>query len=156
MGRPNYHNASPGIDQSTRPSCARSDFDSDKLVDAWPLDNSNPKRYLNASHVDEANGIFAGMYTIAGECGLSSPRWSTTLCFLHDQQSFNLCLPGVSDGTLLWWDDLGMQTDGYNGGYGYCLGAAIWKMTLWRGRSSLAETAASCESMVPQQTPPAK
>ena len=27
---------------------------------------------------------------------------------------------------LLWSDDLGMQTDGYSGGYGYCLGPAIW------------------------------
>ena len=32
----------------------------------------------------------------------------------------------AADGTLLWQDRLGAQTDGMNGGYGYCLGAAIW------------------------------
>jgi hypothetical protein len=32
----------------------------------------------------------------------------------------------VKDGTLLWSDVMGSPTLGFNGGYGYCLGAAIW------------------------------
>src|SRR4029079_3936327 len=70
---PNYHNASPGIDYQATPFMRALDFNSPQLVDAWPMDNGDPRKYLNCSHVDEPNGIFAGMYTVAGECGLSSP-----------------------------------------------------------------------------------
>jgi outer membrane protein assembly factor BamB len=31
------------------------------------------------------------------------------------------------DGTLLWEDKLGEETGGFNGGYGYCMGPAVWK-----------------------------
>ena len=73
MGVPNYHNASPGIDFNSAPFMRAIDFNSEKLVDFWPVDKGDPPKYLNASHVDETNCIFAGMYTSAGECGLSSP-----------------------------------------------------------------------------------
>ncbi|MGK7928977.1 MAG: hypothetical protein AB4290_27695 [Spirulina sp.] len=33
----------------------------------------------------------------------------------------------AEDGETLWQDDLGMQTGGFNGGYGYCMGPAVWK-----------------------------
>lgn len=126
MGGPNYHNASPGIDYQSTPFMRAIDFASETLDDAWPMDNSNPRKYLNSSHVDEANGIFAGMYTSAGECGLSSPAVVNDVVFCTTSKIAIYAFK-VSDGTLLWWDDLGMQTDGYNGGYGYSLGAAIWK-----------------------------
>jgi outer membrane protein assembly factor BamB len=126
LGGPNYHNASPGIDYTTTPFMRALDFNSPQLVDAWPMDNSDPRKYLNCSHVDEPNGIFAGMYTVAGECGLSSPAVVNDVVFCTTSK-ISIYAFAVSDGTLLWWDDLGMQTDGYNGGYGYCLGAAIWK-----------------------------
>ncbi|HMG75226.1 MAG TPA: hypothetical protein VK582_17135 [Pyrinomonadaceae bacterium] len=126
MGGPNYHNASPGIDFNSTPFMRAIDFDSAKLVDAWPMDQGDPPKYLNASHVDETNGIFAGMYTSAGECGLSSPAVVNDVVFCSTSK-VSIYAFRVSDGTLLWWDDLGMQTDGFNGGYGYCLGPAIWK-----------------------------
>jgi outer membrane protein assembly factor BamB len=126
LGGPNYHSASPGIDYTSTPFMRALDFDSPQLVDAWPMDNSDPRKYVNCSHIDEPNGIFAGMYTVAGECGLSSPAVVNDVVFCTTSK-ISIYAFAVSDGTLLWWDDLGMQTDGYNGGYGYCLGAAIWK-----------------------------
>ena len=126
LGGPNYHNASPGIDYTTTPFMRALDFNSPQLVDAWPMDNSNPRKYLNCSHIDQANGIFAGMYTSAGECGLSSPAVVNDVVFCTTSK-IAIYAFDVSNGKLIWWDDLGMQTDGYNGGYGYCLGAAIWK-----------------------------
>jgi hypothetical protein len=33
----------------------------------------------------------------------------------------------ANDGTLLWQDQLGEQTGGFTGGYGYCMGPAVWQ-----------------------------
>jgi outer membrane protein assembly factor BamB len=33
----------------------------------------------------------------------------------------------AKDGTLLWQDNLGSETGGFNGGYGYCMGPAVWQ-----------------------------
>ncbi len=33
----------------------------------------------------------------------------------------------ATDGTLLWQDLLGDESGGLNGGYGYCLGPAIYR-----------------------------
>jgi len=126
LGGPNYHNASPGIDYTTTPFMRALDFNSPQLIDAWPMDNSDPRKYLNCSHIDEANGIFVGMYTSTGECGLSSPAVVNDVVFCTTSK-ISIYAFDVGNGKLIWWDDLGMQTDGYNGGYGYCLGAAIWK-----------------------------
>ena len=132
MGGPNYHNASPGIDYNSTPFMRAIDFNSPQLVDAWPMDNGDPRKYLYASHVDEPNGIFAGMYTSAGECGLSSPAVVNDVVFCTTSK-ISVYAFNVRDGKLLWWDDMGMQTDGYNGGYGYCLGPVIWKNYLVAG-----------------------
>ncbi|HEV7683918.1 MAG TPA: PQQ-binding-like beta-propeller repeat protein [Pyrinomonadaceae bacterium] len=127
MGGPNYHNASPGIDFNSTPFMRALDFSSPTLADYWPMvPGSDPQKYANASHVDEVNGIFAGMYTSAGECGLSSPAVVNDVVFCSTTK-VSIYAFRISDGTLLWWDDLGMQTAGFNGGYGYCLGPAIWK-----------------------------
>ena len=126
LGGPNYHNASPGINYETTPFMRALDFDSPQLVDAWPMDNGDPKKYLYPFHIDEPNGISTGMYTSAGECGLSSPAVVNDVVFCTTSK-IAIYAFDVSNGKLLWSDDLGMQTDGYNGGYGYCLGAAIWK-----------------------------
>ena len=126
LGGPNYHNASPGIDYESTPFMRALDFNSPQLVDAWPMDNGDPRKYLYCSHIDEANGVFAGMYTTAGECGLSSPAVVNDVVFCTTSK-IAIYAFDVSNGKLLWWNDMGMQTDGYNGGYGYCLGAAIWK-----------------------------
>jgi glucose dehydrogenase len=126
LGGPNYHNASPGIDYETTPFMRALDFDSPQLADAWPTDNGDPKKYLYPFHIDEPNGISTGMYTSAGECGLSSPAVVNDVVFCTTSK-IAIYAFDVSNGKLIWSDDLGMQTDGYNGGYGYCLGAAIWK-----------------------------
>jgi outer membrane protein assembly factor BamB len=62
----------------------------------------------------------------SGEAGLSSPAVVNDVVFCTTSK-IAIYAFDVSNGKLIWSDDLGMQTDGYNGGYGYCLGAAIWK-----------------------------
>jgi hypothetical protein len=115
MGGPNYHNPSPGIDYETTPFMRA--VLADTLEDAWPVDTNDPPRYRNA---------MPPMYTNAGEAGLSSPAVVNDVVFCTTSK-VSIYAFDVRDGTLLWYDDLGMQTDGYNGGYGYCLGPAVWK-----------------------------
>ena len=126
MGGPNYHSASPGIDFESTPFMRAIDLGSATLADAWPMDNSDPKHYLNVSRTDETTGQTVGMYSSAGESALSSPAVVNDVVFCTTSK-VSIYAFKVSDGTLLWNDDLGSQTDGYNGGYGYCLGPAIWK-----------------------------
>jgi outer membrane protein assembly factor BamB len=124
MGGPNYHSQSPGIDYNSTPFMRA--IDAATLEDAWPLNNGDPQRYVNTSFMDPSINTEVGMYTTAGESGLSSPAVVNDLVFCTTSK-IAIYAFDVRDGTLLWYDDLGMQTDGYNGGYGYCLGPAIWK-----------------------------
>lgn len=114
LGGPNYHTVSPGLDYTTTPFMRAIDINS--LHDAWPMDNSNPRRYAN---------VGASMYTNPGESALSSPAVVNDVVFCSTSK-VSLYAFNVKDGSLLWSDDLGMQTEGYNGGYGYCIGPAIW------------------------------
>lgn len=115
MGGPNYHSASPGIDYESTPFMRA--VDAATLEDAWPVDDNDPPRYQNA---------MPPMYTNAGESGLSSPAVVNDVVFCTTSK-VSIYAFDVSDGRVLWQDDMGMQTDGYNGGYGYGLGPAIWK-----------------------------
>lgn len=115
LGGPNYHSASPGIDSPSTPFMRA--LDAATLEDAWPLDHGQPQRYLKSR---------PPMYANVGESGLSSPAVVNDVVFCSTSK-VALYAFDVRDGTLLWEDDLGLQTDGYNGGYGYCLGPAIWK-----------------------------
>jgi outer membrane protein assembly factor BamB len=124
IGGPNYHSASPGIDSETTPFMRA--VDAVTLADVWPLDDGDPQRYLNTQHMDAGQGMQVGMYSNAGESGLSSPAVVNDVVFCTTSK-ISIYAFDVRDGTLLWMDDMGMQTDGYNGGYGYCLGPAIWK-----------------------------
>jgi outer membrane protein assembly factor BamB len=126
LGGPNYHNASPGIDYESTPFMRAVDLNSDTLIDAWPLDNGDPRRYTNTFKTDPATGQTVGMYSSAGESGISSPAVVNDVVFCTTSK-IAIYAFDVRDGNLLWNDDLGMQTDGYSGGYGYCLGPAIWK-----------------------------
>ena len=126
MGGPNYHSASPGIDYESTPFMRAIDLESPNLADAWPMDNSDPRKYLNTSSTDPTTGQTVGMYASAGESGLSSPAVVNDVVFCTTSK-VSIYAFNVRDGKLLWNDDLGSQTDGYNGGYGYCLGPAIWK-----------------------------
>jgi outer membrane protein assembly factor BamB len=124
LGGPNYHGASPGIDYETTPFMRA--VDAATLDDAWPLDGGDPSKYTKPFVHDEANGIFTGMYQTAAESGLSSPAVVNDVVVCTTSK-ISIYAFDVRDGTLLWHDDMGTQTDGYNGGYGYCLGAAAWK-----------------------------
>lgn len=126
MGGPNYHSQHPGIDHETTPFMRAIDLSSATLDDAWPTDSGDPPLYKNTSSTDPATGQTVGMYAMAGESGLSSPAVVNDVVFCSTSK-ISIYAFDVRDGTLLWNDDLGMQTDGYNGGYGYCLGPAIWK-----------------------------
>jgi outer membrane protein assembly factor BamB len=124
MGGPNYHSQAPGIDYNSTPFMRA--IDAATLEDAWPLDEGDPQRYVNTSFVDPNINTPVGMYTSAGESGISSPAVVNDVVFATTSK-IAIYAFDVRDGTLLWYDDLGMQTDGYNGGYGYCLGLAVWK-----------------------------
>jgi outer membrane protein assembly factor BamB len=126
MGGPNYHSQSPGIDYNSTPFMRAVDIGSASLADAWPLDNGDPQKYLNTSRSDPTTGQTVGMYASAGEAGLSSPAVVNDVVFCTTSK-VSIYAFNVRDGSLLWDDDLGSQTDGYNGGYGYCLGPAVWK-----------------------------
>lgn len=115
IGGPNYHGVSPGIDYTSTPFMRA--IDAHTLDDVWPMDDNDPRRYKNA---------MPPMYTTAAECGLSSPAVVNDVVFCTTTK-VSIYAFNVNDGTLLWQDDLGMQTDGYNGGYGYCMGTALWK-----------------------------
>lgn len=115
IGGPNYHNAAPGIDSDTTPFMKAIKWDT--LLDAWPMDQSfDPPRYQNVGD---------SMYSFAGESGLSSPAVANDVVFVSTSK-VAIYAYKVSDGTLLWADPIGNQTLGLNGGYGYCLGPAIW------------------------------
>lgn len=127
IGGPNYHNASSGIDSESTPFMRAVLLDSETLADAWPMiPNSDPQRYLNTSSTDDTTGQTVGMYSSAGESGISSPAVVNDVVFCTTSK-VSIYAFDVRDGKLLWHDDLGMQTDGYTGGYGYCLGPAVWK-----------------------------
>lgn len=118
VGGNNYHYICAGIDSASTPFLRALDWTT--LDDAWPLDNSNPRRYAAAANANNP------LYKNAGESGISVPAvvndvvfMSTTLVALY---AFN-----AADGTLLWSDtqNFGSQTGGMSGGYGYCMGPAI-------------------------------
>jgi hypothetical protein len=92
-------------------------MDWNTLDDAWPM-AGDPKKYTLAA---------AAMYQNAGESGLSVPAVVNDVVFMATTQVAMYAF-SVADGTLLWSDvgNFGQQTGGFNGGYGYCLGPAIW------------------------------
>jgi outer membrane protein assembly factor BamB len=114
VGGNNYHNIAPGIDSDTTPFMRAMDWMT--LQDAWPMDDNDPPRYLNAR---------PPMYTTPAESGLSIPAVVNDVVFMATS-GINIYAFDANDGTCLWSDALGMQTDSANGGYGYCLGAALY------------------------------
>lgn len=114
LGGANYNFVGSGIDSETTPFMRA--FDWNTMADVWPFDDHDPKRYRNA---------MPPMYTTAGECGLSSPAVVNDVVFCTTSKiaiyAFN-----TLDGSCLWSDDIGSQTLGYSGGYGFSMGPAIW------------------------------
>jgi outer membrane protein assembly factor BamB len=114
VGGNNYHPVKAGIDYSTTPFLRAMRWDT--LQDAWPMDSDNPRRYIHSQ---------PPMYRTPGESGLSSPAVVNDVVFCATTK-VALYAFHARDGRLLWRDELGEQTGGYNGGYGYCLGPAVW------------------------------
>ncbi|MEY2564990.1 MAG: quinohemoprotein ethanol dehydrogenase [Verrucomicrobiota bacterium] len=115
IGGNNYHFVASGIDYTTTPFLRALDWNT--LKDAWPTDSNDPPRYAKA---------MPPMYTTAAESGISVPAVVNDVVFMATTK-VSLYAFAVKDGTLLWQDDLGMPTQGYCGGYGYCMGPAIWQ-----------------------------
>jgi outer membrane protein assembly factor BamB len=114
MGGPNYHLQGPGIDSDTTPFMRAIDWQT--LEDKWPMDAQDPPRYSK---------VGTSMYQNPGESGLSSPAVVNDVVFVTTSW-VSIYAFAVADGTLLWSNQIGQQTGGLNGGYGYCLGPAIW------------------------------
>ena len=120
IGGPNYHGIAPGIDSKTTPFLKALKWDT--LAEAWDLDKSfDPPRYKN---------VGLSMYSepgesIPGASGLSSPAVVNNVVFVSTSK-VAIYAYDTADGTFLWSDHIGDQTQGLNGGYGYCLGPAIY------------------------------
>jgi outer membrane protein assembly factor BamB len=131
LGGNNYHPLSPGIDTATTPflrALAVAD-----LRDAWPLDDGNPRRYRNGR---------PPFYTWPKESGLALPAIANDVVFMTTSR-LALYAFSAADGTLLWQDLLGDETGGVNGGYGYCLGPAIYEDYVVTGSLLLGQKAGS-------------
>jgi outer membrane protein assembly factor BamB len=115
LGGNNYHFVASGIDSASTPFMRAMKWDT--LEDAWTLAGDPPK-YTKAA---------AAMYQNAGESGISVPAVVNDVVFMATTQ-VALYAFAATDGTLLWNDmvNFGSQTQGFMGGYGYCLGPAIW------------------------------
>jgi outer membrane protein assembly factor BamB len=64
------------------------------------------------------------MYRTPGESGLSSPAVANDVVFCATSKIAVYAFHAYT-GKMLWEDQLGIQTGGMNGGYGYCLGPAV-------------------------------
>ncbi|HET7435699.1 MAG TPA: PQQ-binding-like beta-propeller repeat protein [Thermoanaerobaculia bacterium] len=115
VGGNNYHFVSSGIDSQSTPFMRAMDWET--LDDAWPM-AGDPMKYTKAA---------SAMYRNAGESGISVPAVVNDVVFMATTQ-VALYAFSATDGTLLWNDmvNFGQQTGGFMGGYGYCLGPAIW------------------------------
>lgn len=131
LGGNNYHPLAPGIDTPTTPFLRALAVDG--LGDAWPLDDGNPRRYKNAR---------PPFYTWARESGLALPAIANDVVFMTTSR-LALYAFAADDGTLLWQDLLGEETGGLNGGYGYCLGPAIYENYVVTGSLILGKRAGS-------------
>jgi outer membrane protein assembly factor BamB len=131
LGGNNYHPLAPGIDSDTTPFLrALTVVD---LSDAWPLDEGNPRRYRNGR---------PPFYTAPKESGLALPAIANDVVFMTTSR-LAIYAFDVRDGTLLWQDLLGAETGGINGGYGYCLGPAIYENYVVTGSLILGKKAGS-------------
>ena len=113
IGGNNYHTVQAGIDYATTPFMRALDWQT--LKDAWEMDDSDPRLYVHAQ---------PPMYRTPGESGLSSPAVVNDVVFCSTSKVAVYAFHAYT-GKLLWEDQLGEQTGGFNGGYGYCMGPAI-------------------------------
>ena len=131
LGGNNYHPLAPGIDTPTTPFLRA--LRSDDLQDAWPEDDGDPPRYKNGR---------PPFYTRDKESGLALPAVANDVVFMTTSR---LALYGfhAQDGSLLWQDLLGLESGGFNGGYGYCLGPAVFRDYVVTGSLIMGKKAGS-------------
>jgi len=115
LGGNNYHWICSGIDYQSTPFMRAMNWET--LDDAWPM-AGDPMKYTKAA---------AAMYQNAGESGISVPAVANDVVFMATTFVALYAFSAV-DGTLLWSDmtNFGQQTGGFMGGYGYCMGPAVW------------------------------
>jgi outer membrane protein assembly factor BamB len=139
LGGPNYHSPGPGIDYQSTPFMRALDWNpvNGILPDAaqWPVadytfattqGNVTVQRYAGATPAPVAPDLgMAGdqMYQNPGEGCIGSPMVVNGVVFVATQNISLYAFDSVT-GKALWKDDLGQQTLGLNGGYGYCMGPA--------------------------------
>jgi outer membrane protein assembly factor BamB len=116
VGGNNYHNIAAGIDSATTPFMRAMHWDT--LADAWAMDDNDPPRYVKA-RPPMYNTDLAG-----AESGLMAPAVANDVVFCSTSK-ISVYAFNSKTGEMLWEDQLGSQTGGMNGGYGYCMGPAV-------------------------------
>jgi len=119
VGGNNYHAVAPGIDTETTPFLRALEWTT--LADAWataehPYMGKSVCRYVVPT---------PPLYTNINESGLSSPAVVNDVVFMATT-FVSLYAFSTADGALLFEDRLGQETGGFNGGYGYCMGPAVY------------------------------
>jgi outer membrane protein assembly factor BamB len=150
LGGPNYHSPNPGIDYESTPFMRALDWNPvDGTLDdpaEWPQapytfattqGNVTVMRYASVSQLPPTVALQYGggttppplglagdqMYQNPGEGCIGSPMVVNGVVFVATQNISLYAFDSVT-GVALWKDDLGQQTLGLNGGYGYCMGPA--------------------------------
>jgi outer membrane protein assembly factor BamB len=123
LGGSNDNLVAAGIDSQSTPFMRA--MRSDTLVDAWPMSPIQIQTVEGTVTVNAYTGSTPPMYTNPAECALSLPVVCNDLVFCATTH-VSLYAFDAATGKPLWADQMGMQTLGLNGGYGFCFGPAIW------------------------------
>lgn len=123
LGGPNYHYPAPGIDSQSTPFLRAVRWDT--LEDAWEMAPFTFPTTQGNVTVDRYVKAAAAMYQNPGEGSIGSPAVANDVVFVGTQgvavHAFE-----CTTGALVWQDVLGQETLGLNGGYGYCMGPALY------------------------------
>ena len=130
MGGSNDNLVAAGIDYTTTPFMRA--LKAADLTDLWA---TQPVQVQNVSgtntvaqyvaQVGTQPGPGSFMYQNPAECGLSLPVVVNDVV-LCATTGVSLYAFKADDGTALWMNQIGQQTLGLNGGYGFCFGPAVW------------------------------
>jgi outer membrane protein assembly factor BamB len=123
LGGSNDNLVAAGIDSQSTPFMRG--MHSDTLVDAWPLSPISFPTVEGTVTVNAYTGSTPPMYTNPAECALSLPVVVNDLV-LCATTHVSLYAFNAADGTPVWSEQIGMQTLGLNGGYGFCFGPAVY------------------------------